>query len=129
MRKLKEKGIDAAQVNETIARLRESGYLDDRRYAREWAESAVRNGRGYGPRLRLDLERRGVPPDVVAEVLAAITGEYGEIETLTALLAKKFAGFFPSSATDREKRRVMQYLQRRGFSTAAIFQAFRISQD
>ncbi len=128
-RKLKDKGFGPALVNETVARCLEWGYLDDRRFARQWAESAIRNGRGFGPRLRLELERRGVPADVVVEVLAALSEEYGEVETLAALLAKKFAGFTAATATDREKRRVVQYLQRRGFSIAAIFQAFRMGED
>lgn len=128
-RKLKDKGIDAPLVNEAVARCREWGYLDDRRFARQWAESAIRNGRGFGPRLRLELERRGVPPDVVADVLAALSREYDEMETLTALLAKRFTGFNAATATDREKRRVVQYLQRRGFSIAVIFQAFRMGED
>jgi len=128
-RKLKVRGITSAQVNETVARLQETGYLNDRRFAREWAESALRNGRGFGPRIRLDLGRLGVSAEIIAEVLTDISGEYDEMETLSRLLASKFAGFSPSSASDREKRRVMHYLQRRGFSTAAIFQAFRMGED
>ncbi len=128
-RKLRDKGIAASLVDKTLARLQEAGYLDDRRFARHWAESAIRNGRGFGPRLRLDLARRGVPADIVADLLAALAAEYDEMETLASLLARKFAGFSPESATDREKRRVMQYLQRRGFSTAAIFQAFHRGED
>jgi regulatory protein len=128
-RKLRDSGIADALVGETVVRLQESGYLDDRRFARQWAESAIRNGRGYGPRLRLDLARRGVPAEIVTDLLASLAVDYDEIETLTALLSRKFAGFNPASASDREKRRVMQYLQRRGFSPAAIFRVFRRTED
>jgi regulatory protein len=127
-RRLKDKGISDTPVEETIARLEESGYLDDRRFARQWAESAIRNGRGYGPRLRQDLARQGVPAEIVADLLASMALEYDEMETLTTLLSRKFSGFDPVSASDREKRRVMQYMQRRGFSPAVIFQAFRKGQ-
>jgi regulatory protein len=127
-RKLRDRGVADPLAGEVVEQLREAGYLDDRRFAREWAESAVRGGRGYGPRLRLELTRRGVPAEIVAGVLAAVAVDYDEGETLAALLAKKFAGFDPAAASDREKRRVMQYLQRRGFSTAAIFQAFRLTE-
>ena len=127
-RKLGDRGIVDPLAGEVVARLQEAGYLDDRRFARQWAESAVRSGRGYGPRLRLELIRRGVPAEIVAGVLAAVAADYDESETLGALLARKFAGFNPAAAPDREKRRVMQYLQRRGFSTAAIFQAFRLTE-
>jgi regulatory protein len=127
-RKLRDRRIAEPLVEEVVTRLLEAGYLDDRRFARAWAESAVQNGRGYGPRLRMELARRGVPNEVVAEVLAAVVAEHDEEATLAALLARKFAGFNPAAASDREKRRVLQYLQRRGFSTAAIFQAFRLTE-
>jgi len=128
-RRLKDKGIGDALVEETVDRLAKSGYLDDRRFARQWADSAIRNGRGYGPRLRLDLIRRGVQDEIVADVLASLTVEYDEADTLKALLSRKFAGFNPATAVDREKRRVIQYLQRRGFSTTAIFHAFHKTED
>jgi regulatory protein len=127
-RRLTGRGFPEALAGETVTRLRDAGYLDDRRFARQWAESAIRNGRGYGPRLRLELARHHVPDEIAAEVLASLAAEYDEKETLTNLLARKFAGFNPSSATDREKRRVVQYLQRRGFSIAAIFESFRMNQ-
>lgn len=123
-RKLRGKGVSEGVIAGVIARLERSGYLDDRRFAERWAESAVRNGRGYGPRLRLELARRGVSREIVAEVLAGIAMSFGEEETLAALVARKFAGFDLRSAPDRDKRRVFAYLQRRGFSTTAIFDFF-----
>lgn len=128
-RKLRGKGVSEGVIAEVIARLGRSGYLDDRRFAERWAESAVRNGRGYGPRLRLELARRGVSREIVAEVLAGIAMSFGEEETLAALVARKFAGFDFRSAPDRDKRRVFAYLQRRGFSSAAIFDFLRKSSD
>ncbi len=127
--RLQARGVAAPYAEETVARLREKGLLDDRRFARQFAESAIRQGRGYGVRLRLDLTRRGVAAEIIDEVLASLAVEYDEMETLSALLAKKFAGFNAASAPDREKRRVLQYFQRRGFSAAVIFQAFRIETD
>lgn len=124
-RKLRDRGYPAGLVAELVARLGKCGYLDDRRFAERWAESAVRNGRGYGPRLRLELTRRGVSREIVADVLAGIAEAFGEEDTLANLAARKFAGFDPQSATDRDKRRVIAYLQRRGFSAAAIFDFFR----
>jgi regulatory protein len=128
-RKLRDRGFPAGVSAEVIARLTESGCLDDRRFAEQWAESAVRNGRGFGPRIRLELIRRGVPREIVAEVVAGISAAYDEHETLSALVTRKFAGFDPESASDRDKRRVVAYLQRRGFSTAAIFRIFSARDD
>jgi regulatory protein len=123
--KLGARGYPAEVVARVIARLSASGYLDDRRFAEQWAESAVRNGRGYGPRLRLELNRRGVPRDIVADVVANISAAYGEKETLARIVARKYAGFDPQAASDGDRRRVVAYLQRRGFSFAAIFDFMR----
>ena len=128
VRRVTGRGFTEALAGETVAHLQEMGYLDDRRFARQWAESLIRNGRGYGPRLRMELARQRVPDEIAAEVLASLAAEYDETDTLATLLARKFTEFNPSSATDREKRRVVQYLQRRGFSIAAIFKAFSIKQ-
>lgn len=124
VRKLREKGMPAADIVVVVQRLKDLRYLDDRRFAEQWAESAVNSGRGYGPRLRQELSRRGVAKDIITEVLAGIAAEHDEIETLAALMARKFTGFDPMSASDREKRRVFNYLQRRGFSLPAIWEFF-----
>ena len=128
-RKLRAKGYPDKDIDEVVARLTRLGYLDDSRFARTWAESAIRNGRGYGPRLRLELTRRGISAENMIEVLEELGEAYDESETLAALLERKFAGFMPGSATEKEKRRVIGYLQRRGFSLGVIFNHIRNAQD
>jgi regulatory protein len=120
-RKLKEKGYEEAEVEQSVARLYEFGYLDDARFARSFAGSAMRNGRGYGVRLKLELARRGVAPEIAARVLAELGEEYSEGELLAQTMARRFAGFDAAQATEKERRRVIGYLQRKGFSLSAIF--------
>jgi regulatory protein len=124
-RKLAPKGFPAEALDEVMARLRDAGYLDDKRFARGFAESALRNGRGYGFRLRLELSRRGIAEEIIEETLTALGAEYEETTTLSELMARKFEGFDPHQADDRQKRRVISYFQRRGFSLAAIVRVFR----
>ena len=124
-RKMTDRGICAGAVDDIIDKLRKAGYLDDRKFALRWAESAVRNGRGYGFRLRFELARRGIAEDVASEVTERMRAEYDEGEAIKALVAGKFGDFAPQSADERQKRRLMGYLQRRGFSLAAILQVFR----
>jgi regulatory protein len=120
-RKLRDKGFSDQVVDNVVSRLTDLKYLDDRRYARSWAETALRNGRGYGPRLRMELKRRGIAVGLIAETLAELGESYAEADTLAAILARKFTGFHMDTATDKEKRRVVSYLQRRGFSLGTIF--------
>jgi regulatory protein len=123
-RKLKEKGY-LEGVEETVERLRELGYLDDARFARSFAASAIRNGRGYGARLKMELSRRGVAGPIIQEALAALGEEFEETGVLADTIARRFAGFDPSSATEKEKRRVVAYLQRKGFTISAILTALK----
>jgi regulatory protein len=124
-RKMDGKGISSGAVDDAIDRLKHSGYLDDRRFALRWAESAVSNGKGYGSRLRFELSRRGIAEETASEVVERIRAEFDETETIKALVSRKFAAFAPQKADDRRKRRVISYLQRRGFSLSAILQVFR----
>ncbi|MGA7829323.1 MAG: regulatory protein RecX [Geobacteraceae bacterium] len=123
-RKLAPKGFSAEELDEVMARLKNAGYLDDRRFAHGFAESALRNGRGYGFRLRMELSRRGIAEEIVEDTLTALGAEYEEVATLSELMARKFEGFDPHQADDRQKRRVISYFQRRGFSLAAIIRVF-----
>lgn len=124
-RRLSAKGFPDEVVDRVLARLVEAGYLDDRRFARVFAESAIRNGRGYGYRLRYDLSRRGVDEAIITDALGELGAEYDELAVLHGLMAKRFADFDPLTVDGRRKRRVMAYFQRRGFSLAAISQVMR----
>jgi regulatory protein len=128
-RKLAGREFSAEVAERTIGRLKEAGYLDDRKYALNWAESAIRNGRGYGYRVRFELSRRGIAEDLASEVMAQVSAEFGETDTLKALVQKKFPGYVPSSADERQKRRMIGYLQRRGFSLTAILQVLRAADS
>jgi regulatory protein len=128
-RKLAPKGFPAEDMDTAMSRLRDAGYLNDRRFAHSFAEASIRNGRGYGFRLRLELSRRGIPEEIIEETLASLGAEYEEIATLSELMARKFEGFDPHQADARQKRRVISYFQRRGFSLAAIVRVFRDREE
>ncbi|GFO68648.1 regulatory protein RecX [Geomonas limicola] len=121
-RKLKEKGFSEG-VEETVVRLKELGYLDDARFARSYATSALRNGRGYGSRIKQELARRGVAEAIIRETLAELDQEFDEGELLRETIERRFASFDVKSAPDKEKRKVVGYLSRKGFSLRAIFAA------
>jgi regulatory protein len=123
--KLRQKGYEESGIAECLTRLRELGYLDDARFARHFASSAIRNGRGYGTRLKLELARRGVESGIISETLSELSDEFSERDVLGDLVARRFSGFDPERATEKERRRVVGYLQRKGFSLSAIMQQLK----
>jgi regulatory protein len=75
------------------------------------------------------MRRRGLQPELVAEVLGRVLVERDETEEVRAIVDRRFNGFSFSSASDREKRRTIGFLQRRGFSLSSILQALRAREQ
>lgn len=116
--RLRRRGYDAEAIEETSARLREYGYLDDRRTAAAWAESAARI-RGLGPRrLREGLAKRRLQRDLVEETVESLFGAGDEARLALAVLGRweKAKGSVQGTAG---RRAAYAHLRRRGFSSAA----------
>ncbi|MFZ2950137.1 MAG: regulatory protein RecX [Desulfuromonadaceae bacterium] len=126
--KLAGREIAGSDLDAVILRLQTEGWLDDTRYAARFAESALSSGRYYGPRLRLEMRRRGFTPDVVNEALAPLLAESDEISEVRSAAERRYPGFCYSAASDRDKRRVVGFLQRRGFGLSAIMRALRTEE-
>lgn len=69
-RRLRHLGYPPALCDRVVDRLVELGYLDDREFARAWVESRDRARPRGEVALRRELQLKGVPHDIVAEVLA-----------------------------------------------------------
>ena len=109
------KGFPAEAVERAIARGCELGYLDDARHAERLTRALLTTGRAAGPRLKLELQRRGLPDELIRAAVAGTRASAEEDEALRALISRRFAGFDYATADDRERRRVVLFLQRRGF--------------
>lgn len=127
--KLRRRGVGEDEIQGIVARLRELGYLNDRRLAERIAASALADGRMAGPRLSRELRRRGIPRDLAADALARASEGYDPREAVRDLLAGKFPSFDPATADAREKRRMVGWFQRRGYPLSAILEALRVSAD
>jgi regulatory protein len=126
--KLAGREVAEGDLDAVILRLQQEGWLDDTRYAARFAESALSSGRYYGTRLRLEMRRRGFTPDVVNETLAPLLAESDEISEVRSAAERRYPGFCYSAASDRDKRRVIGFLQRRGFGFSAIMRALRAEE-
>jgi regulatory protein len=125
-RRLAEAGFDDVLVEETLVRLGDLGYLDDHRTARLWAEAAQRNCRWFGPRLRNELRRRGVPRDIADELCRErLEGETEEAARM--LVLRRYPAYVPSASTAAERQRIYRFLLRRGISPSAAISALGTS--
>jgi regulatory protein len=127
--KLHTRNYDDADCDVALVRLTSEGWVDDRRFAERFTESALASSRYYGPRLRQEMLRRGIPADMVSEVLGRVLADHDEAEDINSILARRFGAFSFSTASDKEKRRVMGFLQRRGYTLSTIMRAMRTAVD
>lgn len=119
-RRLIDKGFGLALIDEALQRCLELGYLDDARYALNRATSLMTRGRAVGHRILADLWQHGIDKETACQALAKAREVCDEDHLLSALLKRRFADFTYDSAPDKERRRVVHFLLRRGFTLGRI---------
>lgn len=118
-------GFSVAAIDQAIGKCLDYDYLNDRRYALARTRSLVRSGQGVGRKILLDLKQRGIPEALAHEAWETVSAELPPETILRELLDRRFADFDYAQASDRERRRVIGYLQRRGFPLELIFALLR----
>jgi len=127
--KLRDRCFAEPDLEAAVSALELEGWINDGRFARRFAESAMESGRYYGSRLCLELKRRGIPGAVVSKTLDEIMGERNEDGDALSMLKRRFSEFSFSLAGDGEKRRVFGFLCRRGFSAAVALRAMKAEES
>ncbi len=111
---LKQAGFSADIREQVIARLVEMDYLDDRAFAHWWVDNRVE----FNPRsiraLQQELYKKGVPASIIAETLSQLDDESLAIET-----GKRRSERWRQLERAEFDRKMLGYLQRRGFSYPA----------
>ncbi len=123
-RALAKKFADATSVREVIARLRELGYLDDRKFAALYASSLARN-RAFGSyRIRRELKAKLVDYRVIEPAVRQTFQETDERALLERVLEKKVHSL-RLPLTPSRLSSLCHSLMRRGFAVDAIMKAVR----
>ena len=94
-----------------MARLKESGLLDDAAFAKAWRNSRERHAPRSGSMIRQELAKRGVVGEVAEKALEGLD-EADMAQRVGAKFLRRLAGL------DRRTfyTRMMGYLRRRGFN-------------
>jgi regulatory protein len=123
-RALEKKCPQSGQVSEAIARLRELGYLDDRKFAEQYAYSLAQN-RAFGPhRLRRELKAKLVNYQEIEPAVQRVYQETPARWLLEQALAKKLRTL-RLPLTRARFHALCQSLLRLGFGAGDIIKAVR----
>jgi len=85
------------------------------------------SGRAVGRRLLLELEKRGIDPALAESVVTDHATDPAPV--LRRVLQQKFSDYDDSRAEQRERRRVVNFFQRRGFRLGTILDVLRDSTE
>ncbi len=122
--KLRRQEIPAAAIDETVARLKQLGFLDDRRLAEHYASSLARN-RTFGRfRVERELKARRVDPRAVQPAVDQAFQESDERALLERALDQKMRGL-RLPLTRSRLFSLCTSLRRRGYRSDDIMKAVR----
>ena len=116
---LRKNAYPEETIARVMARLHESGYINDADFAVQWIASRASKGLG-SRRIRMELRQKGVDPQEIDDALSEMDGD--ELMRGAQKAAEKAArGKDLSSAADRQK--ILAALARRGFDFSLAKQA------
>lgn len=123
MRKLLERRAeDPSIARPVLARLKQHKYLDDARYAREFARVHAHSRRQGRYRIARELRARGVPDRHIETALEEIFAETDEATLIRARLKRQLARLsgIVGERNERKLASLHRSLLRAGFSSDAI---------
>ncbi|MEW6126100.1 MAG: regulatory protein RecX [Acidobacteriota bacterium] len=127
--KLLEKSwLEPQMIEQAIARLKELGYINDRSFALNYAESRL-SLRAIGKsRLRRELVEKKVPRAIIEETFEKIYAESTEENSLQQAIDKHLR-IHGLPDDPKSKRRIIAHLIRQGFSYDLIMKKLRLIEN
>jgi regulatory protein len=120
-RYLEGKRVEPATIEQALDSLREQGYLDDARFAREFSEDKRLLDEWGADRIERRLLALGVSAQIVRDAVGA-RGREDELEAALALLRRRFPAL---DADPREQRRAIGVLVRKGYDSELAWDVVR----
>lgn len=112
--KLSQKGFPDPLIAEVIHEFKEKKFLDDEEFALSFARSRMVKKPMGGRLLRQELWQKGVSKDLIDKAIRDVYSARSEAELARALAEKRLARY-EDLETRRKKKRLNDFLLRRGF--------------
>jgi regulatory protein len=119
--RLERKHVPPEAIDDAVAELEATGFLDDARYAQQFAEDKRELDKWGSERIARDLQRRGVPQGLIDAAVSTRSRD-SELQTAVLLLEQRHPA---PPEDDRERDRAWQMLVRRGYTPEIAYDAIR----
>ena len=125
--KLRRRAERAADVDDILARLKDHGYLDDRRYAESFAAARLSNDKLGKTRVLQDLRQRRVAPALAEQTVRQVYRDVNETALIEEWIRRKYRlasreGLFQE---DKDLAAAYRRLLRAGFRSGEIVRVLK----
>jgi len=125
--KMRPRAEQAESIDAVIAKLKESGYVDDKKFAENYAAARLEN-EGFGKmRVLRDLRQRRVAPKLAQQVTERTFKSTDETELVEAFLKRKYRGkeLGPFLKVPKNLAAAYRRLRYAGFSSGASIRVLK----
>ena len=121
--KLQIKGFSSMEIETTLHGLIVSGLLDDRAFTKSWINYRLARPFGFR-RIVQELKVKGIDPLIIEEAVAEIKDGYNAQDAAFDLAQRRWQRL-PDIDPVKKKRRVFDFLLRRGFDADIAMKVLR----
>ena len=121
---LKKKEYSHLVIQQTLDYLTELNYINDKRFALQWSQFKINKNKIGRSRLYLELLGKGIDNVIIEKTLNAIYEDNPEKELAEQCARKKWISL-KGVEKEKKKQRLVQFMQRRGFSSDIIYQSLK----
>ena len=121
--KLKQKDFSEEVIEQALEYVKSFGYINDANYAERFV--ANRQSSKSRREIYASLCEKGVSREIAELALENGYAQYDEVETIRAIATKRH--YSETERTDAEKKKLFDYLVRRGFRYEDIRQVIQVS--
>lgn len=121
LNKLTSKGFIRHSSESVLSDFEQKGWINDESYAKSYVNDKY-NIAGWGPKkIEMYLKRDGVSEQVIQTAIKELDTNESTFETLEKLVNKRKLHFLREKDTFKRKKKVVDYLLRKGFIPNEVF--------
>ncbi|AFH49042.1 Regulatory protein [Ignavibacterium album JCM 16511] len=114
--KLRQKFSDEALIKRCISDLRQKGFLNDKEFALAFVEEKQKSKKWSRTRLKSEMIKRGIPNDIISDVLNETFKPEKEVQLAKEIAEKKYKQLIRKEGDKRKLfQKMIMYLQSKGY--------------
>ncbi len=121
--KLQNKGFSQTEIETTVLELTASGLLDDRAFTKSWINYRLARPFGF-KRIITELRDKGVDEETIGKAVAEFTDQISSEDAALELAQRRWSRL-SGDDPDKKKRKISDFLLRRGFSESTVMDVLR----